>query len=331
MSDPFDQKKAAILSEIDLTSSDHPDASPKGTIDELCIPIIKLINSHKDMFTTSSCSGRVSVFVEGFKITKTKKLVSETPDEKTTSEMSERNPGQGENKDNFKIGAKGEGGHWLFVTHDDTKLDNWWVDKKISFENNSTKKIQDLNLSTRYVLFKFEPLILHVKTRDFEAASKLYTTAMNCGFRESGIGVNNIVAIRISIRLDIPIAYLETKDNGDGNNDEERIVSLVTENYLGLITKLGYDRFQENKKKLNHLYDEIEKHLIFAKDEPKKESKEERRERKRMEGLARREGVRKLKEEQKRLKALKLANGAENENVTENDKDDKPHDEKSEV
>ncbi|GMG39335.1 unnamed protein product [Ambrosiozyma monospora] len=326
MSEPFDQKKAAILSEIDITSSDNPDASPKGTIDELCIPIIKLINSHKDMFTTSSCSGRISVFVEGSKKAKTKKLASKTeePDTTITSGVSERN--QGETNDNFKIGAKGEGGHWLFVTHDDSKLDNWWKDKNINFENNSSK-IQDLNLSTRYVLFKFEPLILHVKTRDFESASKLYTTAMNCGFRESGIGVNNIVAIRISIRLDIPIAYLETKENGD---DEGRIVSLVTEDYLGLITKLGYDRFQENRKKLNHLYDEIEQHLIHAKEEPKKESKDERRERKRMEGLARRESVRKLKEQQKILQALKLANGCDA-NVKENDNNGKHQDEKSEI
>ncbi|KAJ2994974.1 hypothetical protein HDV02_001148 [Globomyces sp. JEL0801] len=40
------------------------DKSPKGTIDPLIFPFMELINATKDYKTTSSCSGRISVFVE---------------------------------------------------------------------------------------------------------------------------------------------------------------------------------------------------------------------------------------------------------------------------
>ena len=44
------------------------------------------------------------------------------------------------------------------------------------------------NASARSILYKFEPLILHVKCRNESMAQKLYVLAMNNGFRESGIG-----------------------------------------------------------------------------------------------------------------------------------------------
>ncbi|KAJ9506545.1 hypothetical protein QJQ45_019603, partial [Haematococcus lacustris] len=40
------------------------DKSRKGSVDERALPIIRLINARADMFTTSSCSGRISVFAE---------------------------------------------------------------------------------------------------------------------------------------------------------------------------------------------------------------------------------------------------------------------------
>jgi tRNA wybutosine-synthesizing protein 3 len=106
-------------------------------------------------------------------------------------------------------------------------------------------------------------------------AQKLYQVAMNCGFRETGIGINNLVAIRISIKLDIPIGYL---------NVESQDV-FVTEEYLNLVTKLSLERFKENEKKLKQLYDAIE--VLNTTVEQHIETKEERRDRKRREGLER--------------------------------------------
>ncbi|CCH46567.1 tRNA wybutosine-synthesizing protein [Wickerhamomyces ciferrii] len=246
--DSFLQKKNQILSQIETTLGNVPDISPKGSIDELCVPIMNLINSHNDMVTTSSCSGRVSVFLEGVKV----------KDEGSSS----------------KIGGKGDGGHWLFVEHDKTKIQDWHKDK---FQYGQVPTTSDL--STRYILFKFEPLILHVKCRNYETASALYTTAMGCGFRESGIGINNIVAIRISIKLDIPIGYY--------NQENDTPIAFVTEEYLQMITQLSLDRFEENERRLNMLYEAISKMQVQApKDSEQQETKEQRRERKRKEGLA---------------------------------------------
>lgn len=278
----FDRKKEHILQEIGINSENNPDASPKGTIDTLCLPLIFLINSHKDMVTTSSCSGRVSVFLEGSK------------DKKATQKVEEESK-------ILKIGAKGEGGRWLFVSHEKSDIHEWWSHEDVALQFGGNINMEDCNEGTRYILFKYEPLILHVQCRDFESASRLYSVAMGCGFRESGIGANNNVAIRISIRLDIPIGYL---------NDSDEIVSLVDKTYLSLITKLAYDRFLVNEEKMKKLYNHINEDIInYQVAQKVVETKEERKQRKMQEGLAKRDEVRKLKEEKRKLKQLEIENG----------------------
>lgn len=264
----FDQKKAFILELMGENSIDAPDASPKGTIDTLCLPIIDVINSHSDMVTTSLCSGRVSVFLEGVKKVKT------------------------------QIGAKGNEGRWLFVTHHPEELKNWY--DKVDFLYEEPGPTDD---SQRYILFKFEPLILHVKCRDSDTANLLYSTAMGCGFRESGIGSNNIVGIRISIKVDAPIGYLK----------DDKLVSIVPKSYLELITKLSLDRFDENFRKMESLKKSIEQ-MGKAKKPEVVESKEERRIRKMKEGMSRRESVREEKEKKKREKELQNQKQLESQN-----------------
>mgnify|MGYP003365313454 CR=1 FL=1 len=257
----FDQKKASILNEI---NSPQPDLSPKGSIDELCIPIMELINSHKDMVTTSSCSGRVSVFAEG-----TKNYNEET-----------------------KVGGKGQGGRWLFVSHDSTNVIGW-LDRLIHdsevddiiVNTNDSEDNSKFDGATRYILYKYEPFILHVKCRNFEIASKLYNTSMGCGFRESGIGSNNIVAIRINIKLDTPIGFI--------NEGSNRLAFFVTERYIRLLDNITLTKFSDNAKKIKQLYNKIESDIIQKRDPgnavEKKltETKEERRQRKMKEGLER--------------------------------------------
>lgn len=255
---PFDQKKRAILEEI---SSLEPDLSPKGSIDQLCLPIMDLINSHQDMVTTSSCSGRISVFVEG------KKVLS---------------------AEETKAGGKGLGGRWLYVSHEQNKILNWLdtlTNDEIKFEN--TDSNDHIDNSIRYILYKYEPFILHVKCRDFKSASKLFNVAMSCGFRESGIGSNNIVAIRINIKLDVPIGFLDASDN-------DTLTFFVPKCYINVLDKLTLSKFIENKKKMDELYSKIDKEIIsvpdlanLSIDSEVTETKEERRERKRKEGLER--------------------------------------------
>lgn len=265
MQNSFDQKKKSILLEISTNVPDNLDASPKGTIDEFCIPIINVINSHKDMVTTSSCSGRVSVFLEGVKAA-----------------------------DSTSIVSKGNHGHWLFVTHDPKDLDDWY--NSIPFKYDQHKFPTDS--TSRSILYKFEALILHVKCRDEETAQKLYILAMNNGFRESGIGNNFNVAIRISIKLDIPIGFQDL-----GSDD---LNCFVNKEYLKYITEISHDRFRENFKKLDQLQVSIEnmikedasgKAALSSKKKYKyTETKEERRERMIKEGLERQQKLKEAKE-----------------------------------
>lgn len=222
MQSSFDQKKNCILKKIDQTNENNPDSSPKGTIDLLCRPLIDLINLNKNMVTLSSCSGRVSVFVEGKK---------------------------NNSNDNIKISAKGNDNSWLFVTHTIEGLNDWYENKKIVFlENENFLSLTDIN--TRYILFKFEPLILHVKCRNIEQAKLMYCTALECGLRESGIGSNNVVFIKSSMKLDIPVGFFRETD---------RYLFFVSKNYLKKITELSIDRFKVNFKLIDKLYNAIKK------------------------------------------------------------------------
>jgi tRNA wybutosine-synthesizing protein 3 len=76
----FDQRKKKILENLD---SHEPDLSPKGSPDAQILDLLELINSHEDYVTTSSCSGRVAVFVDGAKTIKEEKghwlMTSHTP------------------------------------------------------------------------------------------------------------------------------------------------------------------------------------------------------------------------------------------------------------
>lgn len=54
----FDSRKRDILDNI----SKNIDYSPKGSIDKPILHLIDVINAHHDLVTTSSCSGRISVF-----------------------------------------------------------------------------------------------------------------------------------------------------------------------------------------------------------------------------------------------------------------------------
>lgn len=121
----FEQKKRHILSQISVTDEENPDASPKGTIDEAIVPLMDQINKHDDFVTTSSCSGRVSVFLEG-------------------------------TKDPTKLGGKGLGGKWLYVTHSKCELSQssggWW-DQVKAYKDPAPSD------ETRYILYKFEPMV----------------------------------------------------------------------------------------------------------------------------------------------------------------------------
>ena len=60
LTDPFDASKSQILDAL----QGGIDRSPKGSVDEPILSLIEEINKLPNFVTTSSCSGRVSVFFE---------------------------------------------------------------------------------------------------------------------------------------------------------------------------------------------------------------------------------------------------------------------------
>lgn len=57
----FDKQKERYMKEL---SSKAKDRSKKGDVDEEILPLIDVINSNPDYYTTSSCAGRIDLFVE---------------------------------------------------------------------------------------------------------------------------------------------------------------------------------------------------------------------------------------------------------------------------
>ncbi|XAR65643.1 tRNA(Phe) [7-((3-amino-3-carboxypropyl)-4-demethyl)wyosine(37)-N(4)]- methyltransferase [Bertholletia excelsa] len=86
----FEKRKTATLASM---TSSEPDKSPKGFLDASIIPLLNAINSHPSYFTTSSCSGRISI------------LSQPTAAANATKK-------------------KARGGTWLFISHDPVEPDS---------------------------------------------------------------------------------------------------------------------------------------------------------------------------------------------------------------
>ncbi|KAL2339187.1 hypothetical protein Fmac_013633 [Flemingia macrophylla] len=167
----FEKRKAATLASLSSTESDK---SPKGSLDTPIIPLINTLNQNPSYFTTSSCSGRISILSQP--------LLSQST-----------NPNPNPKK-------KARGGSWLFVSHDLADPDSVL---SLLFPSHSTHS----ELVSELV-FRFEPLIVALECRDLHAAHSLVSLAISCGFRESGItsaGKRVIIAIRCSIRMEVPL------------------------------------------------------------------------------------------------------------------------------
>ena len=127
---------------------------------------------------------------------------------------------------------------------------------------------------------------MHVLCRDVQAASRLLHIATAAGYRESGISVSSVgtpqekvlVAVRTTaIRADVPLASY------DGEYQSIRPFGLTREYFLNLIQIIN-DKFEKNelrKQKLLTLLNEVHAQQTTTPSE----TKDQRRARKREEGL----------------------------------------------
>jgi tRNA wybutosine-synthesizing protein 3 len=134
MAGAFGEKKAAILRSLSQPDEDYQDLSPKGTVDEGIRNLIKAINHIPGLVTTSSCAGRVSVFLEA-------------------------PPVAAEDDGTLPTGKVGKGGKWLFISHDAAELpDPTTVDWRDALGMEDGVR-QEFPVGSSLVHLKFEPMV----------------------------------------------------------------------------------------------------------------------------------------------------------------------------
>jgi len=112
----FVRRKQRILELLAVPEAEYTDASPKGSVDEGIRELISEISDVEGFVTTSSCAGRVSVFVEGRKTASASAGGSDIGERTVKAEGEVRDSTTG-SETVAAVGGKGGGGAWLFVSH----------------------------------------------------------------------------------------------------------------------------------------------------------------------------------------------------------------------
>lgn len=113
----FTAKKSKILAVLGVDDDVYTDASPKGNLDVPIRGLIAEINAIDGLVTTSSCSGRVSVFVDGDGAVRGPQSAAQAGRQEDGPVADESDDGEEETKARASAGGKG-GGRWLFVSHE---------------------------------------------------------------------------------------------------------------------------------------------------------------------------------------------------------------------
>eukprot|EP00754_Rhynchopus_humris_P051202 Rhum_TRINITY_DN9396_c1_g3::Rhum_TRINITY_DN9396_c1_g3_i1::g.33247::m.33247/K15450/TYW3; tRNA wybutosine-synthesizing protein 3 len=196
----FDARKDVVLTTLSRTN--YSDRSPKGSVDSRCYPVMEYLNGEVDYVTTSSCSGRVSLWQDAGEDAGCEGAPDRDEEAEAAADAAAQ---EGEATTAATSGGaskkKSGGGGWLYVSHDLPEL----AEVERVFEA--------ADLSRGVVWVKFEPYILHVQARTLEASTVLLKAGLAAGFRNSGIVVGGsaerpsyIVAFRHTAKLDCPLA-----------------------------------------------------------------------------------------------------------------------------
>lgn len=184
----FTRRKSTILAALALPDDEYTDLSPKGTVDAGIRDLIGEINGADGFVTTSSCAGRVSVFLEGRKgggdygsggvagsdgggeLPSHQVVDLGLHEEEDDAEVRPRGRtvGRGEAS---SVGGKGGGGRWLFVSHEAVplqgKLDSepnivaalLGMEEPIFDGREGSAAVEMSGGEARLIHFKFEPMV----------------------------------------------------------------------------------------------------------------------------------------------------------------------------
>ncbi|KAK0633585.1 methyltransferase TYW3-domain-containing protein [Immersiella caudata] len=279
----FIRRKTTILAQLSVPDSEYTDASPKGSVDGGIRTLIDEINNRDGLVTTSSCAGRVSVYLEGQK-------------KGSKDDVSREGAIQGS-----AVGGKG-GGEWLFVSHEPVEEGEGERGYEGPFGLGSRGEGSKLGNGMgegRLIHFKFEPMILHVLTTSPQHAQLVIQAGIEAGFRETGavslIGrkaeedAMPIVAVR-SMGLSFE-SLIGLERDVEGASQQR--IPLVTSEYLRMLVKISNGRFAENQKRIARFQTALRTAFSPKENPAEWEDAEARRGRKREEGLKRREALKK--------------------------------------
>ncbi|KAI0497892.1 hypothetical protein KFK09_021130 [Dendrobium nobile] len=214
----FERRKAETLASL---VAPWPDKSPKGSVDAAIAPLLDVINLHSSFFTTSSCSGRISIL----------RQPGESPKPKHN----------GDKICPRKSKKKAGGGGWIFVSHEPVDPE---VVVDLLFKSPATLSTVEMEEAEGGTLvFRFEPLIVAVECKDVMTAQELFATAIACGFRESGITSMHkrvMVAIRCSIRLEVPLGQVG--------------LIMVSPEYVRYLIGVANEKMEANRRRTDNFF-----------------------------------------------------------------------------
>lgn len=158
----FSAKKQKILQELNRPEEEYTDLSPIGAVDPNIRQLVNQINEAEGYVTTSSCAGRISVFLEGAGNVKI--------DHGNHHDGNDDDHDTGNTNISSSSSQQGKGGgKWLFVSHDPVNLTGLEEEGKLlelfqlsngNAENSfSAAAAPPPQVKVRFVHFKFEPMV----------------------------------------------------------------------------------------------------------------------------------------------------------------------------
>lgn len=224
----FDAQRQETLQNLNENKNDK---SLAGKVDPRILDVVNLINSKHDYFTTSSCSGRISLFHRespGFN------CAEQQQQQQTQGSSSSSSSAMEINK------KRGSGLGTLYQTHDplpldcDEALEQCWN----AFQLGDNHRTSSVSCPRGTVELKFEPLILHVRCRDLQSSQKLLDAAAASGLRKTGLIAPSVrLPMKSEERDLLKVLKLapnhDEKENGDNyNQGDDSSSSSVIPNYV---------------------------------------------------------------------------------------------------
>lgn len=140
----FKEKKGKILQDLARPDDEYNDLSPKGSVDEQIRELVEDINKCDGYVTTSSCAGRIAVFLEGLP----KSSIAEHTDSTDSSSASTQGKG---------------GGRWLYISHDPIDMSEMQhqgaIQSLLGLPSDTPIAGPPNEQRPRFVHLKFEPMV----------------------------------------------------------------------------------------------------------------------------------------------------------------------------